>query len=99
MHAPYFLTACDVDASSPSPTPPPRVKRKRASPVEAQAALKEIKKLIRSEEDGEGNLRVKEATNVKKPELEFVRDISKSDRNFSQRKIAYGKMEPFCLLF
>ena len=34
------------DCSPPSPTPPPRLKRKRSSPPEIQATLKELKKVL-----------------------------------------------------
>ena len=70
----FFPTDTLEHISPLSPTPPPRVKRKRMSPPEAQAALNEIKRLIRSKDDDEDliakdeNLRVKDAdlNNTKK---------------------------------
>lgn len=53
-------------------TPPPRIKRKRASPPEVQAVLKEIKELVQSAEREEEDLGVNEAKKVRRAELQLA---------------------------
>ena len=87
-----FSADSEVHVSPLSPTPPPRVKRKRTSPPEVQATLKEMKKLIRNDEDDdEENARMNDTINVKKPELQFVGGISKNSGSLSSQKKLHGK--------
>ena len=67
-----------------------------------QAALKEIKKLIRSDRndndndnDDDGNKRSKENSNLRKPELQFVGETPSNNENHEKRSCS--KCEYFVL--
>ena len=103
-HIINFSVGGEINVSPLSLSPPPRVKRKRTSPPEVQAALKEIKKLIRSDRndndndnDDDGNKRSKENSNLRKPELQFVGEIPSNNENHEKRSCS--KCECFVLFW
>ena len=96
-HVINILADGEINVNPLSLSPPPRIKRKRTSPPEVQAALKEIKKLIRrdgnADNDDDGNTQLMENCNLRKPKLQFVGDISSNNEN--QQRRSCSKCEYF----